>query len=1153
MSRLFGSQFDDPFGRSNPYGAYSPQDERTVLEMAKGAASSGLELFSDILDTFGGRAIKGLLGGKPREMLSFLPFSDTLNIPGLGTTLTDETERVTGEDLAKQLGLTSGNRWGDLATGVGIDILTDPSSYLFGPGAALTKGGQIAKAAGILPGTVRARQAGTLAQELIPGAGGLGIELAQAVSSGRASPLSLAGTGSAELPELLGQLGGTVSAIPGTKLARASNAASGLGLDLAESLTEPLGGLLGFGWPLSRAPAAVAGTGERARQLANVLGTGTDWLGMTLPLRAGRAMFNRDVEGRLSQPLQEGLLRIAPRMQAAKEAGEQYGLGLGRQLDEFGMYTPEGNTALAKAITEEQPSMILGQTAARVRADQARERAAMDAMGISIGDIDQYLSRSKYQFEPTPGFETGGGLPGVNQGISPVSPHLQGRVEPFASVKGTGEAVDLMFQDPRITSPFRTLAEPGRNDLAREAAITRSEYLGFTPELTSEYGNLLMRKTTGQAGPFKMTADEIDMLSKGRPKITEFTGPYRLNPLEEARFQELDKAWKQGDEWANILSRADPKYPALSAAGPTGEKTIPFYDPDVVKGIAQYKSRAEQVKLRAEGIMYAVGKDAMPAAQAPLDWVSLDEVFQKIGMTGSGAEASLSKMMQELQTFTGTAIPDLKISRPLAKDLQNYITPFTRPTALDPFIKTIDTVQALFKAGVTSIWPKKYVRDAVQGGYMNFTAMTPAEFARYQTEAAKFIKKGGVIEFANQVPGLDNLSAEQATLKLADEFAALDGFYGGRKSRFAEEVGNAEFAPKELPGQGREGIREILTPDATRPTTWKPWDVAGVWGREESKFAPVVAGGKISELIDDTNKFALFLQRRMTGHSTGAAWEDVIKRHYNFANLTGFEKSVMRRIVPFYSWMRQNVPSTLKRLIDQPGGAEALTAKAFVSQRSEEFIPEYVGEGLAIPLTAEQGGVQRFLSRSGLQFEDALKVLGDIGNTKTLGNLTPLLKVPLEFATGTQLHTGRPLEDLQSVTGNRVVDEILANSGLLGRAYSTARPLLMPGKDQRDFTVDDLLKFSVNAMAPVSITDVDVDKQRQRAIRQVAEEQLRGSENVGNVERFYVKPENLSKLTPEQLMLLRTYSQKQQDAAQKKRIGVKRSRKDEFSIGHQFD
>ncbi len=39
-----------------------------------------LEYAGGIEEKFGGRAIRGLLGGKPRELLSVVPFSDTLGI-----------------------------------------------------------------------------------------------------------------------------------------------------------------------------------------------------------------------------------------------------------------------------------------------------------------------------------------------------------------------------------------------------------------------------------------------------------------------------------------------------------------------------------------------------------------------------------------------------------------------------------------------------------------------------------------------------------------------------------------------------------------------------------------------------------------------------------------------------------------------------------------------------------------------------------------------------------------------------------------------------------------------------------------------------------------------------------------------------------------
>lgn len=70
-----------------------------------------------------GRAVRGLLAGRPREGLAVLPFSDALGV-------TAEADRVYGRDLMGQWGLETGDETGDFALGLGIDLATDPLMYL---------------------------------------------------------------------------------------------------------------------------------------------------------------------------------------------------------------------------------------------------------------------------------------------------------------------------------------------------------------------------------------------------------------------------------------------------------------------------------------------------------------------------------------------------------------------------------------------------------------------------------------------------------------------------------------------------------------------------------------------------------------------------------------------------------------------------------------------------------------------------------------------------------------------------------------------------------------------------------------------------------------------------------------------------------------
>ena len=168
---MFGFDPLNPYATLDPYARLSapprqpspvqplaPQEEESVLGRIGSAALGGVGYAGAALEkALGGRALRGALGGKPRELLSIIPFSDTLGI-------TNEADRVSGKEL---LGYDRhDDSWGGMLGGMGGEMALDPGSYLtFGAGA-LSKAGQAAKAAGVLPKTTAARATGTLADIL---------------------------------------------------------------------------------------------------------------------------------------------------------------------------------------------------------------------------------------------------------------------------------------------------------------------------------------------------------------------------------------------------------------------------------------------------------------------------------------------------------------------------------------------------------------------------------------------------------------------------------------------------------------------------------------------------------------------------------------------------------------------------------------------------------------------------------------------------------------------------------------------------------------------------------------------------------------------------------------------------------------------------
>lgn len=111
---------------------------------AIGQAGTAVDKFT------GGRALRGTLAGKPRELLSVLPFSDTMGI-------TNEHDATSGRDLTDQYGLTAkgDNSFGSNAAGFLADAVLSPGNLLGGYGAfkaAPTIGKGIAQGAKALAG-----------------------------------------------------------------------------------------------------------------------------------------------------------------------------------------------------------------------------------------------------------------------------------------------------------------------------------------------------------------------------------------------------------------------------------------------------------------------------------------------------------------------------------------------------------------------------------------------------------------------------------------------------------------------------------------------------------------------------------------------------------------------------------------------------------------------------------------------------------------------------------------------------------------------------------------------------------------------------------------------------------------------------------------
>ena len=140
---------------------------------------------------------------------------------------------------------------------------------------------------------------------------------------------------------------------------------------------------------------------------------------------------------------------------------------------------------------------------------------------------------------------------------------------------------------------------------------------------------------------------------------------------------------------------------------------------------------------------------------------------------------------------------------------------------------------------------------------------------------------------------------------------------------------------------------------------------------------------------------------------------------YLFDYLTGltpFETNTMRRIFPFYTWARFNIPLQLKSLITQPG-KNALVAK-FNRELNKEGKPEGDYPGISIPLWFQdsQGNPVRY--RPNLPVQDIFNLM-----EKPLGMLSPAVKEGIELSkyVGSTM-AGKPQAPINYFTGQPRTD-----------------------------------------------------------------------------------------------------------------------------------
>lgn len=356
-----------------------------------------------------------------------------------------------------------------------------------------------------------------------------------------------------------------------------------------------------------------------------------------------------------------------------------------------------------------------------------------------------------------------------------------------------------------------------------------------------------------------------------------------------------------------------------------------------------------------------------------------------------------------------------------------------RPAAQNKFLRILDSAMHSYKAGVTIYRPGHHVRNLVGDIWLSsMDGVTPTAYKR--ATAVLGTRKSQYVDF-------DALRALQDAYKVEGVApkSVLNLTYKGKKIALSpDEVYRMAFDSGTLPDYS---VLEDIAFGATKQAdqvaeTLKkvsPLRLIGQQGKVHK------AASKASEYRDHYVRIAHFIHAMEDGGALkGATLEEALKNashtagrrvrkwHPDGSDLSHVEKQVMRRTILFYSWVRKAIPLVVESTVTRPGRV-MLYPKAMQNIAAmngidldgygnpfpaDQLFPSYIADSTQGPTGGEAGeymGIKPGIPSMDIMDDFAANPLTTLRSV--VGGTNPLIKIPMEVATGDQLRTGTPIMD----------------------------------------------------------------------------------------------------------------------------------------------
>lgn len=410
--------------------------------------------------------------------------------------------------------------------------------------------------------------------------------------------------------------------------------------------------------------------------------------------------------------------------------------------------------------------------------------------------------------------------------------------------------------------------------------------------------------------------------------------------------------------------------------------------------------------------------------------VSMEEFFRGIGGTSTPAT------VRQLEKIKGLDMANWeKYALDIHPDLHKMFQRSQNTQSVNKVIEWFDNATSIVKGGL--LLSLSYHWGNLTGNMFNahMAGINPAEMLTYTQRAKRYSQMYDNIVRGTLNPDTDITPADREILNLFTPF--FDSGLGATKGATKGDRLMNDYLKLNKNSNALMKLYNANFNLSARPELWQRFGVF-MWAMDP-KNAGKMPSWVIGDAKDVKVRYSQADDSRVGKSVNGKEIEisDSYKRRvqqaikftegslFNYNDLTHFESKYIKRIIPFYTFMKKNAIFSANVLMNDPRKITGMykfnnawmTNFQEATGTTEDQIPDYAFDAGYIPsILLSQNETISMFKLSNPTYAGMETLLSPFSAMKQ--GLNPLIKTPIEMMTNTQLYNGMPMYDTTSDTAN---------------------------------------------------------------------------------------------------------------------------------------